>query len=346
MKQVTIQDVARHAGVSRATVSRVLNRNPGVDEALRERVEQAIESLGYQPNRAAQRLRANSSDVLGLIIPDILNPVFVALARGVEDEAYKHQLTVMLCNSDDNPVKQQNYLRILQAERAAGVLIAPTSAADGDVLQDIRDNGLPVVLVDRKVDAAEFDVVTVDNVRGAYVAVTHLISQGYRRIAMIGGADAITPGRERPIGYQQALRQAGIPVDESLYVEGDFKSPSGYNGVRHLMSLPQPPDAIFTINSLTTLGAVQALRELNLRTPEDVALVGFDDLPFAEIMTPSLTVVAQPSYEIGQNAVRFLMRRRREPKAIYMTATLPPRLVVRQSCGIAVQPNGRVGTSR
>ena len=339
VKQVTIQDVAQTAGVSRATVSRVLNRHPSVDDALRTRVETAIAALGYHPNPAARRLRANSSDVLGLMVPDIQNPVFVSVARGVEDEAYKHQLNVMLCNSDDNPAKQQAYLRILQAERAAGVIVVPTSVHDAPVLSEIRASGVPIVLVDRQVDDAMFDMVKVDNVRGAYIAVKHLLDLGYQRIAMITGLEDVTPGYERPLGYFEAMRHAGRPIDTELIRPGDFKDTSGYLQTLALMALPTPPDAIFSINSLTTIGVLRALRELGKRVPQDVALVGFDDLPFPEITTPMLTVVAQPSYEIGQQAVQFFIRRRRDPKASYMTVTLQPRLIVRESCGAHTRAN-------
>lgn len=333
MKQVTIQEVAVQAGVSRATVSRVLNQHASVDDDLRVRVEEAIKSLGYEPNRAARRLRANSSDVLGLLIPDIQNPVFVSVARGVEDEAYQHQLNVMLCNSDDHPEKQQTYLRILQAERAAGIIAVPTSIHDGPALSEIRASGVPVVLVDRYVDDPAFDMVKVDNVRGSYLAVKHLLDLGYERIAMITGLPDVTPGYERPQGYYEAMRNAGRPVLDTLIRPGDFKDGSGYLQTLALMALAEPPDAIFSVNGLTTIGVVRALRELGLSVPHDVALVGFDDMPYPEIVHPGLTVVAQPSYEIGQQAVQFLMRRRREPKASYMTVTFQPRLIVRESCG-------------
>src|SRR5690606_11626856 len=232
-------------------------------------------------------------------------------------------------NSDDNTQKQQAYLRILQAERAAGIIIAPTHIDDGAALEEIRASGVPVVLVDRQVNEFEFDVVKVDNVRGSYVAVKHLLDHGYQRIAMITGLEEITPGHERPLGYYEALRTAGRPVDSDLIRRGDFKESGGYQQTLALLALPNPPDAIFTINSLTTIGALKALRDSGLRVPHDVAIVGFDDLPFPEITSPMLTVIAQPAYEIGQHAVQFVMRRRREPKAPYMTVTLQPRLIIR-----------------
>lgn len=335
-RQITIQDVALRAGVSRATVSRVLNSHPSVAPDLRARVEAAVSALGYQPNRAARRLRANSSDIVGLVIPDIQNPVFVGVARGVEDEAYKHQMNVVLCNADDNAAKQQAYLRILQSEQA-GIIIAPRHTRDGDVLRKVRDAGIALVLIDRHVDHFEADTVQVDNVRGAALAVNHLLSLGYRRIAIIAGLQTLSPGRERLDGYRQALLAAGREVDDTLIGRADFKEEGGYALTRQLMALSQPPDAIFSSNSLMSLGALRALRDLGLRAPNDVALVGFDDLPYAEHMQPALTAVAQPAIEIGQQAVQLLLRRLREPNGPTYHLTLQPRLVVRQSCGAALR---------
>src|SRR5690606_12116676 len=339
-KPITIQDVALRAGVSRATVSRVLNSHPSVAPDLRLRVQEAINALGYQPNRTARRLRANSSDVLGLIIPDIQNPVFVSVARGVEDEAYKHQMNVVLCNTDDNAAKQQAYLRILQSEQA-GVIVAPTHSYDGEALRKVRDAGIAIVLIDRRLDDFETDTVLVDNVRGAALAVRHLVELGYQRIAMIAGLQTLSPGRERLEGYRQALLAAGREIDSELIAQGDFREQGGYEQMRRLMSLPNPPDAIFSSNSLTSLGMLRALRDLGLRAPQDVALVGFDDLPYADYMCPALPAVVQPPYEIGRQAVQLLLRRLQEPDPPATTIPLQPRLSVRQSCGAALRQQSK-----
>lgn len=343
MKQATIQDVAERAGVSRATVSRVLNDNPKVDEALRARVREAMHSLAYHPNRAARRLRGSFNNVIGLIIPDIQNPVFVAVARGVEDAAYQHQINVLLCNADDNANKQQDYLRVMQAERVSGVIVVPTHSNDGAVLKQVHDAGLPLVLLDRQVDDFETDTVKVDNVRGVALAVKHLLKLGYRRIAFIAGLQYLTPGRERSLGYREALYAAGHPIDESLIVLGDFKTESGYRLARALMALPQPPDSIFTANSLMAMGALKGLHDLGLRVPEDVALISFDDVPWAENLCPPLTAVNQPGYELGQQAVDLLLHRLTNGAGHYRTVVLQPRLVIRESCGARLRgatPNG------
>ena len=337
MTTVTMKMVAQYAGVSEATVSRVLNNNPTVAEDLRVRTLDAIEKLGYQPNRAARRLRANSSDVLGLIVSDIENPFFTSVVRGVEDTAHTSQKSVILCNSDENPTKQKNYLKIMEAERVAGIIIAPTNMTNGESLHRLTQSGIPIVLLDRQVDDFEFDTVVVDNVRGTFTGVKHLIDLGYERIAMIGGAPTLSNARDRYQGYRQALQAAGLTIDERLIKEGDFKTESGNRFAKELVQSPTPPQAIFIANNLMTLGAVRALRELNIRVPDDIAIVGFDDTPWANELMPPLTVVSQPTYELGQTATQLLLNRLAKSDAPYQTATLHTQLIVRKSCGARFQ---------
>jgi len=336
--KTTIKDVADYAGVSKATVSRVLNNYPYVADDVRKRVHQAMLDLGYQPNRSARRLRANSSDILGLIIPDIQNPLFQSVVRGVEDAAYEQQMNVILCNTDDIPEKQRVYLRVMQAERAAGVLVVPTLPSDGEVLRPVQEAGTPIVLLDRDVDQFEADQVRTDNVHGAYAAVWHLTTLGYKRIAIIAGSQYLTPGHERLRGYKEALEKAALALDYTLIKEGNFRVESGYTLTRDLMTVPDPPDAIFVSNNLMTLGALRALHELSIRIPQDVALVGFDDMPWASDLHPPLTTVAQPGYELGKTAVELLLSRIAKPTLPFRRIMLQPQLIVRQSCGALVRP--------
>jgi LacI family transcriptional regulator len=335
MTAPTLKDVADHAQVSRATVSRVLNNNPRVAEDLRARVLESIRLLGYQPNRAARRLRASSSDVLGLIISDIENPFFISVVRGVEDAAYASQMSVVLCNTDEDPVKQQMYLRVMQAERVAGLIISPTSA-DED-FAELRQLGIPIILLDRRTDKFETDAVTIDNIGGAYLAVKHLIDLGYQRIGMIGGSPHLTTGRERYEGYRKALHAAGMKVDEKLIKVGNFKTDTGYALAKEFISSPQPPRAIFVANNLMTLGTLRALRDHGIRIPQEIALVGFDDMPWSSELCPPLTAVSQPTYELGQETVQLLLRRLADSDAPIRTVTLQPRLVIRESCGAMQQ---------
>lgn len=333
MAQATIKDVADYAGVSRATVSRVLNNHPYVTEDVRARVEDAMRHLGYHPNRAARRLRAQSSDVLGLIVPDIQNPLFQSIVRGVEDAAYDCGMNVILCNTDDNPDKQEAYLRVMQAEQSAGLIVVPTHPGDGRVLAPVREAGIPIVFLDREVDDFEADTVRVDNVRGAYLAVRHLLSLGYKRIAAIAGTQYLTPGYERLRGYYDALNECGLPVDERLVKIGNFRIDGGRALAQEFMQSPQPPEALFVSNNLMTLGALRGLHELGIVIPDQVALVGFDDMPWAGDLNPPLTAVAQPGYELGQQAVELLLKRLAQPDAPYRKVIMQPHLVVRGSCG-------------
>jgi len=328
----TLKDVAEHAGVSRATVSRVLNNNPNVADDLRTRVLESVHLLGYQPNRAARRLRASGvSDVLGLIISDIENPFFISVVRGVEDAAYASRMSVVLCNTDEDPIKQRIYLRVMQAERVAGLIISPTNVNED--FTELKQLGIPVILLDRQTDKFETDAVVIDNVGGAYLAVKHLIELGYERIGTIGGALHLTTGRERYEGYRKALNAAGVKIDERLIKVGNFKTESGYALTKEFLASPQPPRAIFVANNLMTLGTLRALRENNVRVPDEMALVGFDDMPWSSELCPPLTAVSQPAYELGKETVQLLLRRLADPDAPIRTVTLQPRLVVRESCG-------------
>lgn len=333
MATATIDDVAKYAQVSRATVSRVLNNNPTVDADMRARVMDAIQALGYQPNRAARRLRAQSSSVVGLIISDIQNPYFLSVIRGVEDAAYAEKMSLILCNSDEDPAKERMYLNVMQAEQVAGLIIVPAHSGNGQDLNELRQAGIPIILLDRVVKHVDVDAIKVDNEHGAFEAVTHLIDLGYRRIATIAGSRHLTTGRERYQGYRSALEAADIPLNEKWVKFGNFKTETGYDLARELMQDPEPPDAIFVANNLMSLGALRAFREQSIRVPEDVAIVGFDDLPWSGELYAPLTAVSQPTYELGKEAVNLLLGRLANPDSPVRTVVLQPRLIIRESCG-------------
>lgn len=343
MPAITIQTVAEYAQVSRATVSRVLNNNPRVDPEIRDRVLEAARTLGYQPNRAARRLRMQSKDVIGVIISDIQNPYFTSVIRGIEDAAYTHQMNIVLCNSDEDSAKQQKYARVLQAESVAGLIISPAHAQDDlPFLEELKRNGIVIIVLDRVVDGLPFDAVKVDNVEGAYAAVQHLIAQGRRHIGIIY-PDVIT-GRERHQGYRNALEDAGIGFDPSLAVAAGYTVESAYQATRELLRSGLTLDALFTGNDMATLGVMRACRESGVRIPQDIALAGFDDMPWADELYSPPTVVAQPTYDIGQQAVHLLRRRLEQPDAPAQVVVLQTQLVIRQSSGMIkeVMPGIRV----
>jgi LacI family transcriptional regulator len=328
-----IQDVAKHAGVSISTVSRVLNGNERVNGEVRKRVEVAVEALSYHPNQAARLLRTNRSRIIGLLISDIQNPFFMGLIRGVEDEALRHEYSLILCNSSESPQREQQYLDVLYAERVAGAIIVPTREQVGEeALKRFRERGVPVVAVDRRVKDKNIDAVLVDNVQGAREAVAHLVANGYRRIGIITGPTTTTTGRERLEGYRQALQEAGIPLDSSIELRGAFDVESGERLAGQLFDQAAPVEALFVGNNLMTLGVLKSIQARGLRVPEDIALVGYDDIPWAELGSISVTTVMQPVYELGSTAALRLFQRLKNP-AIQsrQEITLAPTLRIRGS---------------
>lgn len=328
----TVKDVADLAGVSTATVSRVLNNHPQVAGETRSRVLWAVEKLGYRPSRVARRLRMGGSQILGLIISDIANPFFTSVVRGIEDVAYANEYSLLLCDSDEDPAKEELYINVLLAEKVAGAIISPTDEYS-TTCKIFVEGGRPVVAMDRRLRSLDVDTVIVDNVRGAYEAVSHLIRLGHRRIGLIGGPVHITTGRERLEGYEKALTEQAIGLDEGLIKIGDFKQDSGYRRACELLEMDDPPTAIFTANNLMTLGALNAIHEKGLNIPWDVAIVGFDDMPWAPSLDPPLTAVAQPTYELGRTAANLLLQRIADKDREIVEMKLEPTLIIRDSCG-------------
>lgn len=326
----TIYDVATRAGVSPATVSRVLNGRTDVSPDLAGRVRQAVDDLGYRPNGVARNLRKRVTTVWGLIISDIGNPFFTALVRGVEDVAHQAGYSLVLCNSDEDLVKERRYVEIALDEQMAGVIVSAASEPDSD-LSPLTDRGIPVVAVDRRLDRTDVDTVLVDNVRGARDATRHLIDIGCRRIACITGPSRTTTAAERLRGFRQALEDAGRGLDPALVVLENFKEDGGRDGVRRLLELGEWPDGLFVANNLMTMGALEALEDAGARVPDDVALIGFDDLPWARHVRPRLSTVAQPTYDLGREAATLLAARIAGQGGAMRTVVLPPTIHVRES---------------
>ena len=330
----TIEDVAREAKVSIATVSRVLNGSTRVNADAAARVVAAVEKLQYRPSHAARALRAQRASTIGLLISDIQNPFFTGLVRGVEDVAQQHGYSVILCNSDEDPRKERQYVDVLCAEHVAGAIVVPASERSNS-FQRFREFAIPVVTVDRRLDGRTTDAVLVDNVRGAHDAVAHLVAGGYRRIGLITGPISTTTGRQRRDGYRHALSEAGIPFDPTLECIGTFKEGSGADLAAGLLSLDPPIDALFIANNLMTLGALETLQAHRLRIPGDVAVVAFDDVPWAELASISLSTVSQPVYELGTTAAHRLFQRMQEKQEngelSHQEIVLSPNLRIRGS---------------
>lgn len=327
-----LREVAERAGVSAATVSRVINDPAVVNERTRARVQSAIRELGYRPSRVARRLRVEGgrSSLVGLVIPDIQNPFFADLARGVEDAAERNGYAVFLGNSDDDPEKERRYLEVMRSELVDGVILPPSSDVAPAALELAR-SGVPLVCADRRLARVKVDTVVVDNVAGAYDAVEHLIGAGHRRIAFLVGKLDLSTSRERLEGYRRALADHAIEPDPGLVLGGDSRQATGRERTRELLARPDPPSALLVGNSLMTLGALEAVNAAGVRVPEELALVGYDDMPWALAVTPPLTVVRQPGYELGSRAMELLLQRIREPERTASVVMLQPELVVRGS---------------
>jgi LacI family fructose operon transcriptional repressor len=323
----SIKDVAEAAGVSTATVSRVLSNGLHVRPELRERVMAAVERLGYRPNLVARSLRSQQSAAIGLIVSDIRNPFFTSISRAVEDAAYEQGFSVILCNTDEQPEKEALYLNLMRDTSVAGTILSPTRQTVANFTPS--DLPFPIVAIDRPIAHGDVDAVLLDNVDAAYRLITHLIGHGYRRIAAL--CSEMSTGLERQLGYEKALRAHGLaPRSEYVkYVEPRTKA--GYTATLKMVDLPDPPDALFAVNSLLAAGALQAIRERNLTIPDDIALVAFDETTWASLVQPPITLIDQPTYEIGKTAAELLLQRIAHPNRPARQVILKGQLLVRAS---------------
>lgn len=335
---VTSEDVAKIAGVSRATVSYVINGGPRpVSEETRQRVLEAIRQTGYQPNAVARNLRLQRTSTLGLIVPDTHNPYFSEVARGIEAIAFEHKYTVFLCHSGSELEREMQYVNMLHTQRVAGVIWIP-GTADFTPYYKLKEYGIFTVIIDRQVPDEVVPAVMADNLQGGALATRHLIELGHRRIGYIRRPVELSHSRGRFEGYQTALRMSGIPFDEHLVVKGGFVLEDGRRAVNELLALPQPPTAIFAYNDIMAIGALRALFEAGLRVPQDFSLVGFDDIAQASFTCPALTTVHLPKFEMGQRGAKLLISliEKQEPPAEILTP-LGVHLIVRESSGAAPQ---------
>jgi LacI family transcriptional regulator len=330
--RVTVRQVASLAGVSTATVSRALAGGGGVREALRLRVLDAAATLNYRPNRAARSLRARRSLTIGVVIPDIQNFFFTGILRGLEHVLQADGYAFLLGNSDGRPDRERLYIDTLREEGVAGLIIVPAER-EARAYRDLQAAGVPIVTLDRSAAGLRVDHVTVTNQEGVRGAVHHLVALGHRRIGFIGGPEHVNVAQDRLAGYEQALADSGIAIDRSLIQFSDFRQGGGRAATEVLLRRPEVPTALFVANNLMTLGAFEALHERRLRIPHDVAVVSFDDIPWATSLHPPLTAVAQPTFELGVTAAQLLLDRLREPRRPFRRVVLETQLIVRGSCG-------------
>lgn len=331
----TMKDVASHAGVSTATVSRVLNGHAAPTQETRTRVLAAIEELGYRPNALARSLRTTATKTFGLVISDLVNPFFTEIARAVEQEARAHGYCVVLANADESAEQQTTYVRTLLDRRVDGLLVCPATD-DAAWMDEVVATGLPLVLLDRSVSGADCPVVRVDGAEALADLAATLVGAGHERVGVIAGPSDTSTGRERLAQFGSALAELGHPVHPDHVVHGDFRWESGAQAAAKLMALPSPsgtdrPTALVAMDNLMGLGALEQVRKLGLSVPEDVGLAVYDDQPWFPLLDPPLTVIAQPTVEMGRAAARCLLDliAGAQPSDVRLTA----RLVKRGSCG-------------
>jgi DNA-binding LacI/PurR family transcriptional regulator len=335
---IRLKDVADRAGVSTATISRVLSGKAYVSPALRERVLATVAELNYVPNGIARSMTQRRTHVLGLVVSDVTNPFFTAVARSVEDAAQEAGYSLVLCNTDERLDKERSYLGILREKRVDGVLLAATTVETSHI-QRLVESGIKVVLIDRGIPELRVPSVQVDNFGGMYEATEYLLVLGHRRIAMLTGGTSISTARERQQGFEAAMRDAGLlrqdGAEGPLVLDGGRTTASGHAAALRLWDLPDRPTAIVSWSNMTATGLLLALHERGAHVPDDVSIVSFDDLPHFALLDHALTVVEQPTYEIGRQACELLLRLldpEADVPAEAMQVRLPARLIVRDSC--------------
>jgi LacI family transcriptional regulator/LacI family repressor for deo operon, udp, cdd, tsx, nupC, and nupG len=275
-------------------------------------------------------VKQGKEKLIGLIVPDIQNPFYVDVVKGVEDYSYENDYAILMCNFAQDEVKEKLYIDLMKSESVGGLLLAPVSDKDEKVL-DLVKNGVPIVCIDRGI-AADVDIVVVNNREGAYNAVELLIKKGHKRIAYISGLPNIATSKFRREGYLKALEDYGIPLDEELIMSGNSKHESGKRLSAKLLDLKNPPTAFFTGNNLITLGALETIHNRGLKIPDEIAIVGFDDMPWSISLNPPLTAVSQPGYEIGRRSAELLIQRINDPSRESVKVELRTKLMIRKSC--------------
>jgi DNA-binding LacI/PurR family transcriptional regulator len=305
-RRPTIRDVAQRAGVSKTTVSHVINDTRYVEPQTRERVIEAIRALGYRPNVIARSLTTNRTQLVGVVVSDASNHFFAEVMRGIEDVLMPQNYALLVCNTAEVLEREAHYLDILMRQRVDGIIAAATSRR-WDVLTEFEWQHIPVVFVDRTFEGLEGPFVGVDNRRGAYLGTKHLIECGHRRIGILAGFQRLSTMRERLAGFAQALEEHGIPLREEWVVPSELSIEGGRSAMRQLLSLPERPTAVFSSNNLLSLGALIAIKDCGLRCPVDISLIGYDDHPWSAVSDPPLSVVRQPAQRIGQIAAQTVL---------------------------------------
>lgn len=330
---VTIYDVAREAGVSMATVSRVVNNNPNVKPATRKKVFEAIERLGYRPNAVARGLASKKTTTVGVVIPDISNAIFAEVARGIEDIANMYHYNIILCNADKKKDKEIRVINTLLEKQVDGLLFMGGAVTD-EHRQSFKTSNVPIVLCATSDETKEIPSVDIDHEAAASTAVQALIKQGHKRIAMISGTlEDPSNGYARFQGYKNALKAAEITYDESLVRIGNYRYESGADAMRYFLELDERPTAVFSATDEMAIGAIHMAQDHGLHVPENISIISVDNSRMASMVRPQLTTVAQPMYDIGAVSMRLLTKLMKKENVEDAQVILPHELITRQSVG-------------
>ncbi len=340
-KNLTIRDIAKMACVSHMTVSRVVNNDPRVREETRNKILNLIKKVGFKPDARARAFASKKSNLVGLIVSNISNPFYAALARGVEDKAHDAGYHVVFSSIQNKYAQYEMIVNFMLSAGVDGIIFASARLRE-PVIKKLINERFPLVLVNRKLKGENFSYVGLDNVRGAYEITQHLINLGYKQIAIITGSSNLSTGIERLKGYQQALKDNGIEFTENYVIQGPYNRTTGYEGAKTFINMKNRPEAIFFGgNDYIAMGVIDAIYELGLRIPEDIALVGFDDTEFASNQRIKLTTVSQRQYEMGNLAVQILIDYIEKKQMDYVhKVILEPRLTIRNSCGVNLRRKG------
>lgn len=337
---ITIKEVAEKARVSITTVSHVINQTRFVSEELSDRVYSAMRELDYQPNILARSLRSGRTKTIGLVIPDISNLFFAEISRKIEDKGFELGYNVILCNTDEDISKEQRYINVLISKQVDGIIFFSTCGSSG-ITKNLIESELPLVVADRETVGIDADVVLIDNEKGGFEATRYLISLGHKKVACISGPSLITPSAQRVAGYMEALREADIPFNEAFLRMGNFRFEGGKAEMIKLLTLPNPPTAVFVCNDMMAVGAILAINSSGKRVPGDFSIVGFDNTTLSNFIYPPLTTVSQPIREMADLIVELLIekinikenqKRDKELLPVYKKIVLDTKLVIRESC--------------
>jgi LacI family transcriptional regulator/LacI family repressor for deo operon, udp, cdd, tsx, nupC, and nupG len=331
---MTIKTIAKIAGVSIATVSRVINGSSKVRPNTSKRIMKIVEEMNYQRDNVARRMKVKTSEafIFGLVITDISNPFFANIARGVEEFAYANKHVMFMCNTNESPEKEKYFLNAMVSEKVSGVIIVPT-AGDNLLFSMLISRGLPMVMIDRIKKNLNIDSVSINNELGSFIGVERLLKNGHKRIGIINGIKGLSNSEERFLGYKKAMEKANVPFAADLITYGNFNEVDGRKAMKTFLGLKNPPTAVFSTNNLMTLGAIKEIHQQKLLIPDDIALIGFDDSVWSEALTPPLTTIQQPGYELGLRAAELLYNRLKNRDAKKVNIILNPELIIRESCG-------------